>query len=304
MPRIADNVFIQRDEPLLSVLDEAGTAPAVPAARILHVVNAFDAPGRRRAEQELTFESMRQARDVAARHPGAPSIEQVGVAYAEDEAFAAPWFDRTRGVTRSALDLPGFAQPRKLPLLFDLLGACAPDCAAADVVVFTNSDIVLMPHFYAAVAALLARGFDGLVINRRTVEHFALDAALLPLMQASVGEDHEGFDCFVFPARLLPRFVQTPAIVGMGGVMRSLLYNLVAHCERLLILKRAHLTLHLGVDKDWQTPQYQDYRKFNYGAARSVYYKTEGAAHERLRAFFLQHPEPPFLVPDELKQPG
>lgn len=264
--RLCDNTTMQRTGcPLPEVFAEHGLSivdpPAVGERVLLHICNPYQSAAGSTGDhlQELTFATMREARDFS-QIGGAANcgIEFLAVAYPEDEAFASRFFADVATLSRSVLDVETFAAPRRLPLLFDLLEPARR--RTADYVVFTNTDICLVPGFYRAVNRLLDYGFDGLVINRRTVASYAYDPSLSPVIAADWGTPHEGYDCFVFPRCLLERFQPTQACVGAGGVMRSLIYNLVAECERLLLLADVHLTYHIGLDRAWaQFPDYVDH---------------------------------------------
>lgn len=52
--------------------------------------------------------------------------------------------------------------------------------------------------------------------------------------------------------------------------MRSLLFNLVAHAGRFLMLTRPHLTFHLGNDVHWSNPIFADYLYFNFLESLSI----------------------------------
>jgi hypothetical protein len=173
-----------------------------------------------------------------------------------------------------------FAHPVPLPLVFDVLEAgCAHARALADekkadpetiYVVFTNVDIALMPHFYAAVSGIVSRGYDTLTIFRRTIPPIDPDPANLASMYAEYGATHDGYDCFVFPLSQFGRYVRSDACIGRGFVMRSLLYNMVANATKMAIIRKAHLTFHLGDDKDWKASQFDDSNRFNLDQAKHV----------------------------------
>ena len=265
--------------------------PSLGRHRLLHVCNPFQSAAGSAAQrlQELTYATMREAREFArVTAPAAgPDVEFLAVAYPEDEAFARRFFDDFAPMGRSVLDVGTFATPRKLPLLFDLLEPTQP--RRTEFVVFTNADICLMPSFYRAVGRLLDYGFDGLVINRRTMANYALDPGLAPIIAADYGLPHGGYDCFVFPWRLLEGFRRTSACVGAGGVMRSLIYNLVAGCERLLFLADVHLTYHIGRDRAWT--RFQDYVDHNWREAIVLLRDLVGQRPERFREFCNNLPE-------------
>ena len=294
--RLCDNVAMQRiGRPLTDVLADHGLSierpPASGRHRLLHVCNPFLGATGSTTErlQELTYATMREAREFARVTGPATGIdvELLAVAYPEDEAFARRFFDDFAPLERSVLDVGTFATPRKLPLLFDLI---EPTLSRhTDFVIFTNADICLMPGFYRAVGRLLDYGFDGLVINRRTMVDYALDPSLAPMIAADYGLPHAGYDCFVFPPQLLEGFSRTNACVGAGGVMRSLIYNLVARCERLLFLTDVHLTYHIGRDRGWT--RFQDYVDHNWREAIVLLRNLAGHRPERFRDFCNNLPE-------------
>lgn len=74
----------------------------------------------------------------------------------------------------------------------------------------------------------------------------------------------------MFPASMLKNFVLSDSCCGAGQVVRSLLFNLVAHAGRVLMLTRAHLTFHLGNDVAWRNPALADYISFNIRQAELV----------------------------------
>ena len=92
----------------------------------------------------------------------------------------------------------------------------------------------------------------------------------MAIMYSDYGVIHEGFDCFVFPADMFKEFVSNQACVGAGLVMRGLLFNLVAHAKKMLMLRDCHLTFHLGQDRAWQDPALKDYTEYNRLNASSV----------------------------------
>ena len=160
---------------------------------------------------------------------------------------------------------------------------------------FTNVDIALMPHFYAAVSDMVGRGFETLTIFRRTIPPIEPDVANLAKMYAEYGATHDGFDCFAFPLSHFDRYVRSDACIGRGFVMRSLLYNLVANASDMAIIRKAHLTFHLGDDKDWKLPEFDDWNRFNIAQAKHVLTSLmarDSATERKLVHFCKSHGEP------------
>lgn len=299
LPKLTGNIYLQNEEVSLPTLLRQICGSDRPpmsdrSVAFVHVVNPFAAP-ERMAEQQLAFESMRQARMLyesrcrAASAPG--SVKFVAAAFEEDQAFAGAELEHVVLLRRSALDLASFRVPRKLPILLDVIEAGCAKAAKGDFLVYTNSDICLAPSFYGAVALLLSCGIDAISINRRTIEPFAYDPGLLPLMAASLGSKHPGFDCFVFPADWFDSFVPTHVLSGAAGVDRWPLYNMVTHAQKMLLLNSVHLTFHIGDDQAWT--QLVEYAEFNIRQLKTIYARLPAEKKERLRAFCHAYGDPP-----------
>lgn len=304
MAWLADGVFYQGDDEPLSLLPvEARPGPAL----IVHLVNPYLSPAGSRDEavQALSYETVRRARRLCPGPAVELAVELAGVVAAGEEDSLPEGFASAGILERTVADLQAFQHPRPLPLLFDILDlgcsyarrrAAAEGLEAEQVfVIFTNADICVMPQFYGAVAALIERGFETLTINRRSIPEYPPRIDLLPSMYAEYGADHTGFDCFVFPLAHYPRFVRSDACVGRDFVMRSLLYNLVATARRMAMLRKAHLTFHLGGIGEWSDPKYADYRRFNVAQAKRALMnlmQRDRATARRLAQFCTRHKEP------------
>jgi hypothetical protein len=230
--------------------------------RIAHIVNPFIAPpgSLARDAQVLTFESLRIAREFA--EPGVTLIP-LAAAYAEDQDAVPDDWHATTPLTRSVLDFESFRHPRKLPRLADVLDRASS--VRADWVIYSNTDIAVQPYFYTAVAGLLDDGADALVINRRTLSDEHREPSKLPLLWSQLGEDHPGYDCFVFPREWLPRLMLEDVCIGAPGVGLALTLNLLALAERFRLATDLALTFHLGDDKPWNDPRFADLSRFNRG---------------------------------------
>lgn len=288
--KLADNFYIQNPgEPLLGLLDSPKNAqPASPdtrSYRLLHIVNTYRSQhdSKESQVQRYTYTTMRTAREFTGKRH---TVDFVSVQFPEDRDQVPDMFLRAEDLQRSVLDCGNFRVPRRLPLIFDILKNGIAAGQDSDFVIFTNTDINLMPYFYDCIARILDCGFDAIVVNRREIPGYSLDPTLLPLMYADYGVIHQGFDCFVFPARLYRRFVINEACVGAGLVMRGLLYNLVAHA-RTLLLRDCHLTFHLGQDRAWQAAELADYTEHNRanGALVLAELTTNPAKRELLKPF-------------------
>lgn len=221
--------------------------------------------------QPITFESMRIAKQEAA--PKVP-VDLLAIGYAEDEPAMPAQFRVLPPLTRSVLDVGRFTKPRKLPLLRDIMQNLY-DKSEADYLIYTNVDIGLQPHFYLAVNDFIDAGYDAFVINRRTISKTYDSADQLPQMWAEPGQPHRGWDCFIFPREIFPRFELSNICVGMPRVGLALLANLVAYGRRFAEFREAHLTFHIGDDRRGKVPELADYHDHNTHELMRVLSKLE-----------------------------
>ncbi len=258
---VADSLLIQRPDQQLSQLmqmfpEPRGTGTLTPP-KFVHMVNLYPEDGD--GVQASTVASMLRARSA---YPG--DVTLVNVQSGDDINLTPKGFQRAPDLSRTVADVVDFQVARPLPLLFDILENGATGAPPDAYLIYTNADICLRPAFYAGLAELIARGFDAIVVNRRTVgAHFA-DQPDATLLAAETGENHLGYDCFVFKRSLLARFERNEACLGMAGVGMALLYNLVAHARQMLILTNVAMTYHFGNDVDWQDDRYVALREHNY----------------------------------------
>jgi hypothetical protein len=260
---VAKNLLIQNpDQQLSRLMDEFpapdGPAPTpTPAPGFVHMLNLYPETGS--SVQASTVTSMQRAK---AAYTGL--VKLVCVQSGEDADLTPAGFERSPDLGRTVADVVDFDVARPLPLLFDILERGATGAPEDAYLIYTNADICLRPAFYAGLAELIGHGFDAIVVNRRTVgAHFAAhpDAALLA---AETGENHLGYDCFVFKRSLLARFTASHVCLGMAGVGMALLYNLVAHASQMLILTNVAMTYHFGNDADWQDARHAPLQDHNY----------------------------------------
>ncbi len=300
MPWLTPNVFKQAPDEPLTVLPLFGDGPTAVSFR--HIVHAYTdrSHPENTAVQPITFDTIRGAQRFA--RPDYPT-SLVVVTYPEDDVLVPAYAVAARPLTRVVTDIANFAVARPLPLLFDVLengmeAAIAEDwpSGGAEYVVLTNSDIHLQPPFYRVLAELIRQGYDAITVNRRTVEAEPERRSFSPLFMAELGTPHPGFDCFVFPAQLFGEFAFSRSCYGAGGVMRSLLFNLVAHARRFLMLTNTHLTFHLGSDRNWKDDALADYNQFNFLEALSVVTALAGDREKarRLEQFITVHEGRPF----------
>lgn len=205
--------------------------------------------------QPVTFSTMINTKNQSS-NPG--EIEQYAVGFKEDEEIYPPQFIPLKTLKRSVLDVGNFSKERKLPLIADILSTLE-NIDNIDYVIYTNSDIALMPFFYDYIAAKIELGNDSLIINRRVIPGITD----LPLMFAEVGVSHPGYDCFVFRKKLLQKFILGTTCIGANWVGRVLLANLIVFSKNVEIIRDGHLTFHIGDDGSWLKHNYSEFDLHN-----------------------------------------
>lgn len=268
----SDNVVYQEEHDSLGLLlDVRTTGDDAPKTAFVHLFNCYgkSQDGALDNEQRHVLDSMRQAARSYAEEGG--GVTFVVTCEDKDEALVPPDFKMRKPIKRRASDLPEFGSLPPLPFLFDVLDAAVSDNAEpSEFVVYTNFDIVLQPFFYRFLHHFLSGGYDSIIVNRRTVDASSVGAPTF-VAQAEVGVAHPGMDCFVFPRAWLDSFARNEAITGVGLVMRSLLYNLVAKSKRLLFLSCTNLTLHYGDDRPWSATNFKAAEEHNADEARRLW---------------------------------
>ena len=291
---ITPNVLCQQpDQPLHTLIDyfmppgESSDGPQ----RLVHIINLFDRPGDEihNSVQQRTIQTMLDAKEFLEND----LVSHVSVHFSEDSSVVPESFSHSASLTRSVADVSVFRQERKLPLLFDLLDKGAESAEPDDYLIYTNNDICLKPYFYKIIFGLIEAGFDALTINRRTIGDLNSYELHPELAVMETGASHPGFDCLVFRCSNYKKFIRNNACIGAGWVMRGLLYNMVAHSKRMLMLKNVDLTYHFGDDQTWDDEDYSDYSQFNEQEYVKTLQQLSATGHENqlLRQFCQRHRE-------------
>jgi hypothetical protein len=227
--------------------------------------------------QPMVFESMR----IACEKGGQKSdVILLSSSFKEDREYAPSVFKRTEDLTESVQDFGPFKDKRKLPLIREVLQKAYEFSQDGDYLIYTNSDIVVLPHFYDAIErTILKESCDAMVINRRRIglEYQKLED--LPLVWAELGKSHPGFDCFVFKRELFPKMSFGNICIGVPFIGVSLAHNLFALAEKPQYLDGLHLTVHMGMEVTPNRPKdtyFHNRNEFkNVNAALKPNYKLE-----------------------------
>ncbi len=258
--------------------------------RIAHIINPVNVKTSSDlvTAQPITFETIRLAKEFARTRV---DVRLLSAQYPEDSPFVPQGFTLTPDLDRSIIDYGQFEVRRKLPLIQDILDRLYEAATDAEYLVYTNVDIALMPYFYVTVSKIAEVGYDAFVINRRTISKEYTRPDQLYLMFSQVGEIHPGYDCFVFKRSLYPKFELGNACIGANWIGRILITNLICRSRRFMVFEDLHLTFHIGDERTWKVPRYQDYDTHNEKELYRILseYKTKGLFQDRpLVESFLQ----------------
>lgn len=239
--------------------------------KFTHVINPFNAkPGSEHdIAQSSTFRSISIAKKCT---PDIP-VEILCAVYPEDKNVVPPEFKCVDTLSTSISDLVQSDLNIKLPLLFDLLNIGAESSMGNEddeYLIYTNIDIGLMPFFYQTVSDIVQKGFDAVIINRRTVDQVWGTSNNFGLMFSDIGNKHPGSDCFIIKKSLVKKFVRSECCLGVITVMKSLMINMAAVAEKMVIIADAHATFHIGDDRRWSNPRFKPYANHNRSEAERI----------------------------------
>lgn len=252
---------------------------------IAHIINPFRNTKRPDLEsvQPLVCESMLKAKDFA-RHD--VSVELYATVYPDDASAIPDGFTRTNDLKRSIVDVQPFENSKRLPLIYDILDNLF-EKTSADYLIYTNMDIILMPHFYTVVHNYLQDGYNGLIINRREVEPTETNTLnTLAKIWSSIGEQGAGYDCFVFARKQYPSFHKDLSCIGVAAVDAGLAGNIMKYSSNFLFLPSEHITCHLGNDRKWTHEEYHELTRHNFLEFVKVWPHLEG---NLLQRYSYQH---------------
>lgn len=230
--------------------------------KIAHIINPVNVTKKSDLfiAQPVTFETMRRARDRALKHGLDVALYATG--YDEDIPVMPDGFVQLPLLERSIMDVGIFARTRKLPLIKDILDRLYA-ASDAEYFIYTNVDIAVQEDFYLRVAEMIREGFDGFVINRRTISGHFTSVDEIAEMYADKGEKHPGYDCFVFRRDVYPAYDLGNACIGANWIGRVIIANVIANAERFKVFEDEYLTFHIGDDRSWKISEFSDFDLHN-----------------------------------------
>lgn len=208
---------------------------------IAHIINPVKAKEGSELfiAQPIVLEAMRKAKEFASEI----DVKLFSAQYSEDTEVIPDYFIKTANL-KNAIQING---KKKLPLIKDILQQLY-ESATAEYLIYTNTDIIVLPQFYETVAKFIEQGYDAFIINRRRIPKIYKHVDDLPYIYSDIGKSHPGFDCFIFKRELFPKFFLGEICVGIPFVEATLMHNLFAHSNKCRLFDDLHLTTHIGMD--------------------------------------------------------
>jgi len=214
-----------------------------------HIINPVAAPegselGR---VQPITYETMRRAAQQA---KNVVNVSLIAAVFPDETHIIPQGFQYALLPDRALNDV--VAGARRLPYLEDILETGIIN-SSSDFIIYSNSDIALMPDFYLRCAELISAGADAFCINRRRISGHYSNVSQLDQMYHESGLPHPGFDTFVFQRSKFPSYVLNRVAVGLPYVDMALVHNLIAFSGHFRLIATEHLTFHIGKElvKNW-----------------------------------------------------
>jgi len=220
--------------------------------RIAHIINPVNAPASSDlyVAQPVTFVSLKKA--AAEASVSGIRVALLAACFVEDLPAGPEGFKAFAPLSRSVRDIStDLPEKPKLPLLKDILELLYASSSGCDVLIYTNVDIAVQPHFYSAVKKFVDDGWDSFTINKRIISSKYDSSDRLEEMSREKGKPHLGSDCFVFRRKLFPRLDVGDVCVGKRMFDKALLWNLMAFGKPFRVFRDDFLTFHIGDKKNW-----------------------------------------------------
>lgn len=254
MSEYANNKIVWSDSPDQLLLEESDKRAKDSALKILHVINPYvSGSGETQRLAMATLESARYWADMTLGGGDRVHVDIVAIENDKQSPMLPNTFRRSkRRLFRTAVDALG---PEKIaamsnistdriifPLLSDIFEIAHEEATQGavvyDLVVYSNMDINVLPHFYAIIAEM-SKCYKSFFINRVEIPstHVSNPAQFhLGKSDSKLGEPlvklrsletayqygtqfaqlHPGYDCFVVAANRLPAIAKLVGSVYVG----------------------------------------------------------------------------------------
>lgn len=236
--------------------------------KIAHIVNILEIQPKHESSylhiaQPVTLKSMLDSK-LQSNNP--EDIDLIAVKHKDDNIECPKGFRMTPDLTRYCYDVfPELPKTRDLPLLSDIFHVLN-QVSEADYYVYTNIDIGLFPDFYDFVIDTISKGINSFTINRlimpKKSNGIKLDQNNYNLVFDQKGVSHPGFDCFIFPRKILKSINLGNAFIGtppIGTVLKREIEKSINPFRSFS--SEVRKTFHLGDDLAWRDPECLFWRK-------------------------------------------
>ena len=273
--------------------------------KIAHIVHpvVVDPSSDLVVAQPITFETMRIACEFARSQV---DVQLFAIQYQDEERLPLPGcFTRLPDIIRSSRNLEAFKSDRKLALIKDILNPLY-NATDADYLIYTNVDIAVLPYFYLTAAKIASQGYDGFIINRRTISNRYSQIEEIPAMFAEVGETHPGSDCFVFTRENYEKFLLGNVVIGCEFIGLTLRTNLAVFSKKFEHFRDLHLTFHIGDDRVWlnQTAESLYNQKELDGIFQQLLTDKNVTQPQELQWFYRHYQQRKHSVQERIKNQG
>ena len=199
--------------------------------KIAHVINTVEIQQKHKwnnldIAQGVTLETMLHAKQQA----GVPDVELFSIKH-KDANFQPPeGIGKLPDLQRCCYDISkNLSRDRDFPLIQDVIDTLLSS-SDADIFVYTNADIGLLPNFYNFIYGYLSKTkYDMIAINRRDIDPLIHGK---PITKNNVVENfdtikrraaykkayHPGTDCFVFSREVGNKFDFGKIIIGRPSI--------------------------------------------------------------------------------------
>jgi hypothetical protein len=296
MSEYANTKIVWNDVPDLLRLEESDERAQGSTLKILHVINPY-ASDDSWEMQRLVIATLESARYWADVMLGDDRVH-VGIVAIENDQHSPIHLPNTfrrskRRLSRTAVDALGIKKIAGMsnistdrltfPLLADIFEIAHEEATKGavqwDIIVYSNMDINVLPHFYAIIAEM-SKCYKSFFINRVEIpstlvskpakfylgEKFSepkLDEPLVNLRSIETAYQygtqfaqlHPGYDCFVVAADRLPAIAKLVGAVFIGHPpVGAVLAEAALMIDRTCITARhMHATFHIGSrNGEWQ----------------------------------------------------
>ncbi len=214
-----------------------------PKRKVVYFANFYLVDGELPRDQLVTLRALERASESTT------TVEvEVVVSTSQADYSSIATFLASKRYFRTRL-LGHDSRERKLPFVRDILPSTAElESLPFDYCIYANADICVPQFFFEFIALQMFQAehaqdwaADSVIINRRNI--VAETSSGPPKTRL---ERHPGYDMFIFPSRLIDKFVFGDVFVGVPPIGALFTLNLLVHSRSVLLSKDLLITHHFG----------------------------------------------------------